>query len=214
MAWNEDLTNNDGNEAARTVEDGTDDGAEDLHRERDARRQLHVLTELQVAQHENALTLRVLAVQRAIHVRDRIPWDEVGGDHLVEAVRGRAEFFKPNGGGESREQERHDQRDDQDDSQRPPRQAGVALVVGRLCDCVCPSEEDKVPPAGNRLVHLHPLVVGVMDNVGILVPGVERLKERLDILPVPEEDVGERSAKGKVRGDEVERVRSREERRL
>ena len=136
----------------------------------------------------------MLAVQSAVHVRDGVPRDEVGSDHLVEAIRGRAELPEPDSRRECGKEHRHDQRYDEDDGQRPPREAGVALVVGRLRDGVCPGEKDEVPPAGDRLIYLHLFVVWVVDYIHILVPGIEGLEERFDVLPVPEEDVGKRSA--------------------
>ena len=62
-----------------------------MHRKHPAGRQLDVLPKLQVAQHENALALEVLAIQRAVHIRDQIPRDTVDGTHLVGVVHGCAE---------------------------------------------------------------------------------------------------------------------------
>ena len=198
----------------RTVEDSTDDSTNDLHGERHTRCELDVLTKFQVRQHQDTLALGVLAVQRAVHVRDRLARDHVRSDHLVEAVGRRAELLETDRRRERREEQGQRKRDEKDHGQRPPRQAGMAAIVRRLRDSIRSGEEDEIPPARDLLVDLHLLVVRVVYGEGGLVPGVERLEEGFDVLPVPEEDVGERSAKGKVRGDEVERVRSREERRL
>ena len=106
-----------------TVQDRADDGAQDLHRERDPWRELAVLAELQVPKHEDALVLRVLPVQRPVHVRDRVPGHEVRRDHLVERVRGRVELEEANRRRERGEQQRHRRGDQQDDGERPPGQA-------------------------------------------------------------------------------------------
>lgn len=53
-----------------------------------------------------------------------------------------------------------------------------------------------------------------MHEVLVLVPRVERSNERLEVVPVPEEHMREARAEGQVRGDEVQRVRTREPRRL
>lgn len=194
----------------RTIQDSSNNGAKDLHRKGDAGRKFDVLAKLQVPQHQDALRLRVLAVQRAIHVRDRVPRDKVRRDHLVEAVRRRIELAEPDRRSERREEHRHQERDEEDDRERPPRQARVRAVICRLRDRVRGGKEDEVPPARDLLVHLHLLVVGVVNDERRLVPRVEGLEERLDVLPMPEEDVRERRPEREVRGYEVQRVRGRE----
>ena len=77
----ENPTNKNGDRATRTVENGTNNGAEDLQRECHAGRQLDALAKLQVAQHGNALAMGVLAVQRVVHVRGRV---ELGGRAVYE----------------------------------------------------------------------------------------------------------------------------------
>ena len=63
---------------ALTVEDGPNDGTSHLHQEGDARRQLDVLAELQVLKERDTLDHRVLAVEGAVHVRDRLAGENVG----------------------------------------------------------------------------------------------------------------------------------------
>ena len=99
----------------RTVEDSTDDSTNDLHGERHARCELDILTKFQVRQHQDTLALRVLAVQRAVHVRNRIARDKVSSNHLVETVRRSAELLESDSCRESGEEHRHDQRNQEDD---------------------------------------------------------------------------------------------------
>ena len=87
----------------------------------------------------------------------------------------------------------------------------MPAVVRRLRDRIRSDEEDGVPPARDLLVDLHLLVVRVVEHLRCLVPRVEGLEEGLDVLPVPEEDVGKSRAEREVGRHESERVGCGEE---
>ena len=192
------------------VENRTDDGAEHLHAERHAGRELAVLAELEVLEERDTLLQRVRAVHRAVDVRDRPPRHHVRGDHLEEAVARCRELGEPDRRRERRVERAEDEADDEQDRERPPWQTGVARVVRRLRDAVCAEEDGQVPPTRDLLVRLHLLPVRVVDEVLRLVPRVEGEDERLEVVPVEEGDVRDESAQRKVGRDQVERVRRRE----
>lgn len=163
----------------RTVEDGADDGAEHLHEEGHARRELDVLAELQVLEERDALDHGVLPVERAVHVRDGLPGEDVRctrrgasvlvpqsrqgekrtSDHLEEARAGRRELVEADRGGKHAVEGAEDEGDDDEHSERPPGHARVACVVRRLRDRVRTGEHAEVPPARDLLVYLDLLVV-------------------------------------------------------
>ena len=53
-----------------------------------------------------------------------------------------------------------------------------------------------------------------MNNEGFMVPRVEGPEEGFEIIPVPQADVSQYCAKRQVRGDQVQGICGREERRL
>lgn len=61
-----------------TVEDSSNNGAEHLHAEGDARRELAILPKFQVLQEGDALLHRVRAIHGTVHVRDRTARFNVG----------------------------------------------------------------------------------------------------------------------------------------
>lgn len=88
----------------------------------------------------------------------------------------------------------------------PPSKVRVTSVIGRLGHSESDEEGYNKPPARNGLVNLHFLVVFVVSDRCVLIPGVHRTEERLKLSPVEEEDVNGRRAHGKIVRDERQGV--------
>ena len=119
-----------------------------LGHERDARRQLRVLTQLKVLHEGDTLNHGVLAVKSAVHVRNRATRDEISfeilvsslsskvhgvvltSDHLEETGAGAVELVETNGSSERSIERTEDERDQDKNRERPPRHARLASIVG------------------------------------------------------------------------------------
>ena len=112
-----------------TVKQSTDDSTRNLHAECHTRRKLAVLPELEITQERNTLRHRVLAVHRAVHVRNRVAWHEVRGDHLEEAGARRRKLLEADGGAKRSVQDAEHKADEEEHGHSPPWQARIAGVV-------------------------------------------------------------------------------------
>lgn len=157
----------------RTVQNGANNAAAQLHTEGNTGSELDVLTKLQVLKEGNTLNHRVLAVEGTVHVGNGLAGENVGGDHLEETSAGRSELIETDRGCEGSVESAEDEGDDGENGERPPGHAGVTGVVRGLSDGIGGGEDAEEPPTGDLLVNLHLLVVLIVDDHGGLVPWVE-----------------------------------------